>query len=64
MLEKIISAIIIALLDWLRKRYEDSKKPKDADSRPVVLARIGERVRRAEDSLRQGRLADESRDER
>ena len=60
-LERIIVALVMALLTWLEKRHGQSKKPRAADRHPDPLARIGQRVRDWEDRARARRQPDPDR---
>ena len=51
MLERIVTAIVLALVNWLETKYANSTKPIEADNCPDSLARIGERVRVWQDSI-------------
>ena len=52
MLERIITAIVLALVGWLEKKYASSKRPVETDSSPDALSRIGARVRVWENGAR------------
>lgn len=45
MLERIIAAIAVALVEWLAKRAEDSGKATDATDDSELLRRAGNRIR-------------------
>ena len=60
MLERIVLAIITALLNYIGKKNEKAKTPLEGDRRPDSLLLIGHRVREWEDRLDSRRQSDES----
>ena len=54
MLEKIIIAIVTALLEWLIARASKPTLAVDSDRNTAALVRIGQRVREWEDRARAG----------
>ncbi len=45
MLDRIVTAIVLALLTWLERRIERSGQAAEADRHADALRRIGDRIR-------------------